>query len=115
MRIFPELWVGVIIEIAVMLMLFGVDISASYNVFQSICLIAGWIGFAYRFPKFNVKLDASYAIYIYHMIVVNAMLAFNHVGLVVHLLIVIGVTFVLAYLSTVFVGGKLRKVIMDKL
>ena len=100
---------------AVILMLLGVDISVRYNVFQSICLIVGWIGFAYRFPKFNVKLDISYAIYIYHMIVVNALLAFGQAGSIGHLLIVFGVTCALAYLSTVCVGGKLRKVIMERL
>ena len=105
----------VFISCSTLLMALGVDISASYNVLQSMCLSAGWIGFAYSFPKFNVKLDISYAIYIYHMIVVNAMLTFGQSGSIVHLLIVFVVTCALAYLSTVLVGGKLRKVIAERL
>ena len=114
MEILKNYW-WLFISCAVILMVLGLDIPASYNVLQSMCLSAGWIGFAYRFPKSNVKRDISYAIYIYHMIVVNAILALGQAGSITHLIIVVGVTCILAYLSTVLVGDKLRKVITRRL
>ncbi len=41
------------------------------------------VGFAYRFPKWNIPWDYSYSFYIYHMIVINLMI---HLGLVGNIL-----------------------------
>ena len=52
----------------------GFDLQVHYDVFHSVFLFAGLLGFAYSFPKLQIQTDISYGIYIYHMTVVNAML-----------------------------------------
>ena len=81
------------------------DLSVgTYSVFSCVTLILGVIGLAYRFPQINVKIDISYGIYIYHMIVVNALLAMGFSGKVVHLLIVLAVSILLALISHIAFG-----------
>ena len=48
-----------------------VDLHAGYEVFWSMLLVSGLIGFAYAFPRLSVKTDISYGIFLYHMIIVN--------------------------------------------
>ena len=75
------------------------DINAQYGVIGSTTLVLGLIGFAYQFPVLNIKTDISYGIYIYHMIVVNGMIALGVVGKPICLLIVIVMSCLLAFVS----------------
>ena len=81
------------------------DISmGDYRLFSCLTLVAGVIGFAYQFPKLNIKIDISYGVYVYHMIVVNAMMALGFTGKPAYVLIVLLVTCLIAFISERTVG-----------
>lgn len=84
---------------------FGLDFRAGYNVLNTILLFLCLTGAAYVFPKLNVKTDISYGVYIYHMTVVNALIALGYTGNQWLLLIVTVMTFILAWVSTKTVGS----------
>jgi peptidoglycan/LPS O-acetylase OafA/YrhL len=67
------------------------------------------IGFSYAFPSLNIKKDLSYGIYIYHMTVVNALIALGFTQTIGALITVIVLTFVVAYISTITIGNIVRK------
>ncbi len=81
-----------------------IDIQAGYQVFQNICMIMGVIGFAYRFPCLEVKVDLSYGIFIYHMIIVNVFITKGWVQEPVFFFFVVALSCVSAYLSSVTIG-----------
>lgn len=94
-----------LLALSAMLMLTRIDIPiGNYRVFCSATLILGVIGFGYRFPKWNVPIDISYEIYIYHMIVINAMIALGFTKNPLSLLVVFVVTLLLAIISERTVG-----------
>lgn len=76
----------------------------NYGLFRSVFLFVGLLGFAYNCPQLNVKVDISYAVYIYHMTNVNALIALGLTGDSYLLFVVIVLTFVVSYLSTITVG-----------
>ena len=84
---------------------FGFDFHAGYNVLGTILLFLCLTGAAYVFPKLNVKTDISYGVYIYHMTVVNALIAMGYLGSQWLLLLVAVMTFLLAWVSTKTVGS----------
>ena len=91
------------------------DIQASYSVFGTLLLFLGLVGFAYSFPKLNIKTDISYGIYIYHMTVVNALMTFGLFHNPWLFVLVLVATCLLAWISTKTVGAwagrmKVRKV-----
>jgi len=77
---------------------------SSYALFDTTMLFAGIVGFAYAVPQLNIRTDISYGIYIYHMTVVNALIALGLTGQSWTLWCVIGVTCILAWISTVTIG-----------
>lgn len=79
-------------------------VLALYTCFGTLLLFCGLVGFAYAFPRLNIKTDISYGVYIYHMTVVNALIALGFVGQSWTLWVVMGVTCLLAWLSTVTIG-----------
>lgn len=87
------------------------DVTAAYPLIGSILLFLGLLGFAYSFPKLNIKTDISYGIYIYHMTVVNVLITFGLTHKPWLILIVAAVTCLLAWISTKTVGewGKRMK------
>ena len=87
------------------------DIDASYSLFGTLLLFLGMIGFAYSFPKLNIKTDISYGVYIYHMTVVNALIALGYMHSVWLFVLVLITTCLLAWISTKTVGewSKHRK------
>ena len=66
----------------------------------------GLLGMAYKFPSLNIRTDISYAMYIYHMIVINVLLELGFVQSKGYygLFITIGLTLLLAYISTTTIG-----------
>jgi peptidoglycan/LPS O-acetylase OafA/YrhL len=80
-----------------------------YGILRCTTLIAAVVGFAYQFPKLNVKTDISYGIYIYHMTVINIMIMLGFTGNIWALLCAMAISCVAAYLSTRLVGEKLLK------
>jgi len=89
--------------------LIGIDISVGYGVIQSIFMFAGVLGIAYRFPKLEIKRDISYGIYIFHMTVVNVLIEQGMTGSLMSVVVVVGVSCVLAFVSSEMVGNKRMK------
>lgn len=85
------------------------DISASYNVIDTMLLFCTVTGFAYAVPQLNIKTDISYGVYIYHMTVVNALIALGYMGHQWEYFVVLVITCVFAYLSTIYVGEFSKK------
>ena len=76
-----------------------------YTLFRSIGQFAGFLGLAYALPKLNIKLDISYGIYIYHMTIVNAMIELGFTGKFIYLPVVLVITCVIAYISSLIFGN----------
>ncbi len=86
------------------------DIPGTYSgIIHSILLGITWLGFAYAYPRLNIKHDISYGIYIYHMIIINIVLESQVERNYFTLLAVLGVTLVMAMVSYVVVGQIGRK------
>lgn len=103
-------WWGFVIAIMLNRYLLHLDISIdSYPLFNTLLLFCGIVGFAYAFPKLTIKTDISYGIYIYHMTVVNALIALGFIGQQWTLYAVVIVTVFLSWISTVTVGRMSMK------
>lgn len=100
-RVIPRLkrfWPLLLLAAAVV-KLFGLDITAGYGFLHSTFLTVGVIGLAYFVPKANIRIDISYGVYIYHMIVINAMIALGFTGSWMYMVIAMLITCVLATIS----------------
>ncbi len=80
-----------------------------YGLFRTLSLFVCLLGFAYAVPQVNIKTDISYAVYIYHMTVVNAMITLGYMHKPIYLLWVTIITFAVSYLSTKWVGNWSQK------
>ena len=89
----------------------GIDYTCGYPLLKSIFLTAWCIGFAYKFPKINIKPDISYGMYLYHMIVANVFIEFNLQGKFIYFIFALGITIILAVISYYSIGfiGRKRK------
>lgn len=96
----------IFIGVAIVFLIFpNLDIKLSgYGVFFCTLEIFGLVGFAYRCPKINVKFDFSYGIYLYHMIVVNAMIELGFTGKIQYLIIAMLISAVVSVLSEKTIG-----------
>lgn len=105
-RLLPGLckWWPALLILSALIYLYGWDLNARYGVLRSTSLCLGLLGFAHALPKLNVKTDISYGIFIYHMIVANAMIALGFVKKPVYLLFAAVLSLALAWLSTKTVG-----------
>ena len=75
-----------------------------YPLMGSLLCCATCFGFAYAFPRLNLRTDISYGIYLYHMVVINVFVQLgltNHFGYFVGAL---GIILVCAYISTKTIG-----------
>ncbi len=81
-----------------------VFLSNQYGFFSSLLSFAAILGFAYRYPQFDIKTDISYAIFIYHMIVVNAFIELGYKSSIFYLLLVFLITILVSYISTKTIG-----------
>lgn len=107
------LFIGVLLILKQFLRL-DIQMNIYYGLFDTLLLFCGIVGFSYRYPKVNVKTDISYGIYIYHMTVINALMALGFIGQRWTLWVVIGLTCLLAWISTITIGqlsiSKKRKI-----
>ena len=85
------------------------DFYASYYVLETILLFLCLTGFAYVFPILNIKTDISYGVYIYHMTIVNALIAMGYTKKSVLLVVVLVSTCVFAWISTKTIGRFSKK------
>ncbi|MBQ9162112.1 MAG: acyltransferase [Clostridia bacterium] len=81
----------------------------TYGTIKSLFLGIGVIGLGYALPRINVKYDVSYGIYIYHMIVVNVMVALGCRENIIWLFVSYAVSLVLATISYFTVGSISRR------
>ena len=101
-------WIALAISIAIMFS--GFDYSLGlYGLFRTISLFVCLLGFAYTVPQVNIKTDISFAVYIYHMTVVNAMITLGYMHKPIYLLVVTIITFAVSYLSTIWIGNWSQK------
>lgn len=77
-------------------------------IFTCFCLLA-LLGLAYKLPNLNIKTDVSYALFIYHMLVVNVLLELGYGRNIVAFSICIIISLLLAYISTMIVGKRFLK------
>lgn len=82
----------------------GIDVSAGYSVFANGLMAAGLIGFAYSFPRLELKHDLSYGMFIYHMTVINVLIIFGLTKKVWLIPIVIAISCALAFISANVIG-----------
>jgi len=99
-------WIVFIVLLIIMRYILHWDIpmNTNYSLFGTVFLFCGLVGFAYQFPKWNIKTDISYGIYIYHMTVVNALMALGFTGQSWTLWIVVLLSCLLAWVSTKTIG-----------
>lgn len=101
-------WVALI---GAILMRFSpIDLQArNYMIMYTICCCLFSIGVAYRFANWDIRVDISYALFIYHMLVVNAFIELGHIDDVVSFIACIAVSIIVAYLSTITIGKMSSK------
>ena len=103
--LFKKYW-SIAFVITLIIMTIGCDYALGhYGLFRTIVLFVCLLGFAYAVPLVNVKIYISYALYIYHMTVVNAMIALGYMHKPIYLLVVTIITIAFSYLSTMWVGN----------
>lgn len=88
------------------------DFYAGYNVLDTILLFLCLVGAAYVSPKLDIKTDISYGVYIYHMTVINALIAMGYLHDRWLWVVVSVITCLLAWISTKTVGELSRKMKM---
>lgn len=87
----------------------GFDIDCSdpdYGYFLIKCISTlFWIlGFAYAFPQLNVKTDISYALFLYHMTIIQIFYTYGYTQNFVYIIFVMIISAILSYLSTIYIG-----------
>lgn len=87
---------------------FDIDIGG-YGVLGSTLPCFTGIGFAYAFPQFEIKTDISYGVYIYHMIIINAMIQLGFIGKGFYILVAMVLALLMAFISTITVGRFVLK------
>ncbi len=79
-------------------------VNPHYSFLSTFILGLFFIGFAYQFPNLNIKMDISYAVYIYHMVWVNIAVELGLIQRWDVFVAVIAVIFLSAYFSTKYVN-----------
>ena len=107
-KVLSKYWY-ILLFIAIVLYLLHIDINASYKVIHSLLMVSGLIGFAYAFPKFEVKVDISYGIFLYHMIIVNIFINLGLVGNWFYASVVFAITLLISFMSWKTIGTWANK------
>jgi peptidoglycan/LPS O-acetylase OafA/YrhL len=94
--------------LAAVIALTGWDLRSNYGILLSIFMGIAIVGFAYAVPYFQMKHDISYGLYVYHMIVVNAMIQLGFSGEIWHVLVAFLISIAMATISY-FTIGRLGK------
>ena len=81
-----------------------------YSLSGVLLLACSILGIAYKFKQIRIKKDISYPVYLYHMLFVNAAIHIGYRGNWLAALMVIILTFILAYLSTLFVEKYINQI-----
>lgn len=98
-----------IFALSILIKYMNLDFKAGYHVFFTILMFLFLVGVAYLFPKFDLKIDISYGIYLYHMTVVNIFITFGFLYKPSYLIAVIVITILLSWISSVTIGNWSKK------
>lgn len=74
------------------------------------------IGFAYQYPKIQLKYDFSYGFYIYHMIVINVLIQLGYIGNMKYMFIALvssGILAIISYFTVGNIGRILKKTLIN--
>lgn len=82
---------------------------AIYGTIKVLTLAPAVIGFAYRYPALNVKYDISYGLYIYHMVMINALIECGYTGNLLYTFIAFVISIILDVISYFTMGEIYRK------
>lgn len=104
---FKRIWY-VFLMISLLLLFLNIDVDAGYLVIQNFCLLCGLLGFAYRFPNLQLKIDLSYGIFLYHMIIINIFITFELTHKVIYMIFAFILSAILAYTSIFFTNYILK-------
>ena len=97
--------------LALIIKWYGFDFYADdYPIIFCFLCMLGVIGFAYRHPECNVKVDISYSLYVYHMVFVNAFIAFGLTNRYSYLFLCSIFVFVFSCVMTKTLGDKIKKI-----
>jgi len=98
-------WWAVLLVAIIWIFVIRLDISIGlYSLMGSLLCCAACFGFAYAFPKLNLRTDISYGIYLYHMVVINVFVQLGLTDRFIYFVGAFGIILVCAYLSTVTIG-----------
>lgn len=86
------------------------DIDVKYSLLKCIFLGLSVLGFAYAYPRIRIKHDISYGLFIYHMIVINAMIELGYTGKQIYVWIALVISILLAYFSYCTLGSLSHKI-----
>lgn len=87
------------------IMILGIDVKMGlYGLIRSTTFCLGALGLAYACPRLNLRTDISYAVYIYHMIVVNAFIQMGLTDYKIYLLYVVIIVLIISIISTKTIG-----------
>lgn len=107
---FKKYWFVWLLGSIIWTFLIPFDIVVSkYPLIQSILFFGASLGIAYAIPQINLRVDISYGLYIYHMIIINIMIELGYVKTWYSAVISLAISLISAYLSTVVVGNHGRK------
>lgn len=92
----------------------GIDIDCSdpafgYFLIRCVSTLIWILGLAYTFPKFNIKTDISYALFLYHMTIVQILYTYGYMHYPILIIVVMVVSCILAYFSTRYIGEWSKK------
>lgn len=99
-------WIYLIISAVVTFT--GFDVG-TYGTLKVLLLAPAIVGFAYKFPRLNIKKDISYGLYVYHMIVINVMIELGMTQKVIYVVVVLFVSAILALISYHTTGAIYRR------
>jgi len=102
---------------ALIIYLTGYDLKGlRYGVFFSTFLFLSMLGMAYKYPRFNIKTDVSYAIFIYHMTIINSLIELNYVGNTIILPVAFILSLLLSFASTKTIGDfsmRMKRILQE--
>ncbi len=79
-----------------------------YGVLKTLFFAPALLGFAYCFPRLNIKHDITYGLYLYHMVVLNVFIHLGHTGSYAVFFIALAITAVLSAISYIAIGRIYR-------
>ncbi len=111
---FLKKWWPILFIVSSIISVSGIESGiGAYELIKSMTFGLAMVGFAYQFPKIEIKRDYSYGFYIYHMIVINLMIQLNFAGKIVYIAVALVLSTMLA-VSSHWVTRQIEKGIKSR-